>query len=205
MNNKQDILDELKMISPMLFSLKEKEEIISIPENYFNDFADVVLFQTHQEQSGLSKLEKEKIEVPTAYFETFSDNILAKIKSENKNKTAAKVIELPKQKSKIIQLFSRITIAASIIGAVFLVKKIQEPVLATNNYQTEIAALSSDEIFEYMYDKSYEFSAQQIRETVTPILAKAETNYGLDEKSISQYIEENKSIYDVDDATTDIF
>lgn len=205
MNNKQDILDELNLLSPTLFSLKEKEESISIPENYFNDFADVVLFQTKNERSILSKLEKVKIEVPTAYFENFGDTILAKIKTENTNQIEGKIIELPKQRNKIVQLFSRITIAASIIGAVFLVKQVQQPAAPTTDYKAAIESLSSDEIFQYMHNYSYEFSSQQIRETVKPILANAEINYNLDKKTITQYIEENKNIYDVDDATTDIF
>ena len=205
MNNKQDILNELKLLSPTLFTLKENEKSIAIPENYFEELADVVLFQTNNEQSILSKLKNENAEVPTTYFETFSDSLMNKIKNSEENKTNGKVISLPKQKNKIVQIFSRISIAASIIGAIFLVKEIQEPLPPTTNYKAAINSLSTDEIFQYMHNNSTEFSTQQIRETVKPILANAEINYNLDEKTITQYIEENKNIYDVDDATTDIF
>ncbi len=205
MNNKQDILNELKMLSPTLFTLKESERSITIPENYFDYLADDILFQTSNEQSILSQFKKEKKEVPTAYFETFGDKIMDKIKVIEEPKTSGKVILLPKQNNKIVQIFSRLTIAASIIGAIFLVKEIQEPLPATTNYKAAIEGLSTDEIFQYIHNNSYEFSAQQIRETVKPILASTEINYNLDEKTITQYIEENKNIYDVDDATTDIF
>ena len=205
MNNKQDILNELKLLSPTLFTLKENEKSIAIPENYFEELADVVLFQTNNEQSILSKLKNENAEVPTTYFETFGDSLMNKIKNSEENKTNGKVISLPKQKNKIVQIFSRISIAASIIGAIFLVKEIQEPLPPTTNYKAAIEGLSTDEIFQYMHNNSTEFSTQQIRETVKPILANAEINYNLDEKTITQYIEENKNIYDVDDATTDIF
>jgi len=38
MSNKQDILNELKLISPLLLKLKEEEKVFSIPENYFREF-----------------------------------------------------------------------------------------------------------------------------------------------------------------------
>ena len=199
MSNKQDILNELKLISPLLLKLKEEEKVFSIPENYFKELADVVVFETKNETSILSSIKKEKIEVPENYFDTFGDAVLSTIKKEEKT------IALPKQQSKTVSLFKRLAIAASIIGVVFLIKQVQTPTMQENNCADGIACLTQDEIYNYMDVNSHEFEVQDVQETVQPTLEKTETKINIDKKEATQYIETNNNILDADDASTDIF
>ena len=210
MNGKQDILDELKTLSSYLLNLKGNEKCLVVPDDYFEQLADVVLMQTIDENGILSRFKKEKIEVPSGYFETFGDNILSKIKHEErslvgKETEQEKPIALPKQQHKIYQIFSRVAIAASIVGAVFLAKQIQQPVLPTHNCTDGIACLTQDEIYNYINENSHEFDVQQIQETVNPILEKIEKKVDINKKEATQYIETNKIILDAEDASTDIF
>jgi len=202
MNNRQDILNELKTLSPFLCKLKENEKMLAVPENYFEELADVVLFQTTNENSVLAQLKKEKIEVPINYFENFGDNILSKIEIENAGK---KAIELPNKKNKIIHLFSRVAIAASIVGAVFLVKQVQNPALHFSNNENDIASLTQTEIYSYMHANSIDFDVQDVEQTVQKVLTENEINSDIDKQTAAEYIEENINILESDDASTDIF
>lgn len=199
MNNQQDILNELKEISPILFKLKENEKSLSVPKNYFDELADVVVFQVNKENSILSSLKKEKIEVPINYFDTFSDNVLSAIKKEERT------IALPKQQGKVVNLFKRVAIAASIIGVIFLIKQVQTPIAQENNCTDGIACLTQEEIYNYMNANSHEFEVQDVQETVQTTIEKTETKINIDKIEATQYIEDNKIILDADDASTDIF
>ena len=205
MNNKQEILKELKEISPVLFNVKENEKALVIPENYFNEMADVILFHANNESGILNQLKKERPEIPSHYFENFSENILSKIKEEEHQLSQTKTIALPKKQNKIVHLFTRVAMAASIIGAVFLVKQVQQPALPVNDCKDGIACLTQDEIYNYMNANSTDFNLQEIKETVKPVIEKANVNVEIDNKTAVQYIEENKNILETDDASTDIF
>jgi len=199
MNNQQDILNELEAVAPTLFKLKEKEQSLSVPEDYFENLADVIVFQAKDENSILSALKKERIEVPANYFDTFGDNILSAIKKEEKN------IALPKQQGKIVSLFKRVAIAASIVGAVFMVKQIQQPAIVTNDCADGIACLTQEEIYNYMNANSHEFDVQDVQETVQPAIEKTETNVVVENNEVEKYIETNQIILDTEDVSTDIF
>lgn len=205
MNIKQDILNELKSISPLLLELKETEKKISIPKNYFADFADVVVFQAKHETSILSSIDKEKIEIPTGYFENFGDVVLSTIKNEEK------VIALPKQPNKMLSLFKRIAVAASIIGVVFLIKQIESPTSQTvNDCPDGIACLTQEEIYNYMNSNSHEFSVHDVVQTVQTEIENNDENTTItteksDTDDVSKYIEISVDDLNVDDELTDIF
>jgi len=205
MNNRQEILNELEAISTILFKQKENEKSVVIPENYFKELADIIVFQTKNETSILSSINKEKIEVPANYFDTFGDAILSKINHEEKSTSDAKSIALPKQPNKLFQLFSRVAIAASIVGAVFFAKQIVQPKLPVNNCADGIACLTQNEIYNYMNTNSQDFEVQEVQETVQTTLEKTEIKIDIDKKEALQYLEENKIILESDDALTDIF
>jgi hypothetical protein len=199
MNNRQDILNELEAISPILCKLKENEKSLSVPENYFQELVDIVVFQANDESSILSSLKKEKVDVPANYFDAFGDSVLSVIKEEEES------IALPKQQGKILSLFKRVAIAASIVGAVFMIKQIQQPAIVANDCTDGIACLTQDEIYNYMNANSHEFEVQDVQETVQPTIETTETKVDVANKDVEKYIENNQIILDADDASTDIF
>lgn len=201
MNNKQDILNELKTISPFLLSLKEKEKDLVVPAHYFEELADIVLLQTKEESGILSALKKEKPEIPGGYFENLSDTVLSKIKTEEKEK----VKDILQSQHKIFTLFSKIAFAASVIGAIFFIKQAVQPTILKNNCEDGIACLTQDEIYNYMNANSHDFETEDVQETVQPVLDKTETKVDAEKNEVQQYIESNKIILDAEDASTDIF
>jgi ATP-dependent helicase YprA (DUF1998 family) len=200
-NNKQDILNELKTISHLLLSLKEKEKELVIPAHYFEDLSDILLLQTKEESAVLSALKKEKPQVPDSYFENFGDTVLSKIKPEENGKE----IKLPKSQNKIFNLFSKIAFAASIVGAIFFIKQGVQPTINENNCEDGIACLTQDEIYNYMNANSHEFETEDVQETVQSVIEITESKVDAEKKEVEQYIESNKIILDADDASTDIF
>ncbi|MDB5227117.1 MAG: hypothetical protein JWN78_1310 [Bacteroidota bacterium] len=194
---KIEVMEELKGISPVLSEIKLQEVKPIVPQNYFEHLHSTV---------SLLKNKKENIEVPEGYFETFADRLLVRIKEEEKLIGEGKLIPLKREKNNIIRIFSRAAIAASFIGVIiFGVKNYNKTVLPVNDCQDGIACLTQDEIYNYMHSNSHDFSMQQVQETVSPAIDKTETKLNIDNTEATHYIDENKNVLDVDDASTDIF
>lgn len=205
MNNRADILNELKELSPFLLQVKETEKPLSVPANYFEDFSDTTITEIKTKPGFLETLQKEKTAVPPAYFDTFADNIIAKIKAEEALVEKGKIKALPKQQNKVFQLFTRVAFAASVIGAIFFIKHIQNTDLPVNNCADGIACLTQEEIYNYMNANSHEFEIQDVQEAVEPVLENQEIKIEMNEKEIEQYIKENNNIIEAEDASADIF
>jgi len=205
MNNQTDILNELKELSPFLLQVKETEKPLSVPANYFEDFSGTIFAEIKTETGLLATLQKEKTAVPPAYFNTFADNIIAKIKAEEALVEKGKIKALPKQQNKVFLLFTRVAFAASVIGAMFFIKHIQNTELPVNNCADGIACLTQEEIYNYMNANSHEFDVQQIQEVVKPVVDTIETKIDIESKDATRYIEENKLNLEFDDSSTDIF
>lgn len=204
MNSKEEIVNELRGLSPVLLKLREKEILPRVPNGYFESLADMVIFETRNESSLLENMEKNKIEVPNGYFDSFADNILLKIKTEDK-KIGRGTISAP-QKNKVIRLFSRVAIAASFAGIIaFGILHWQKTELTVNDCGDGIACLTQEEIYNYMNTNSYDFDVQQVQETVQPVLEKSEPKIDIDKKDAAHYMEQNKNMMDIEDASTDIF
>lgn len=94
MENKNDILEELKQLSPLLAE-REKLNLFTVPENYFNTVEEGVMekiaaqsVNRELENSSLSKMKKQDaFDVPYGYFERLPEQIL--------NKTSRKKNSLP--------------------------------------------------------------------------------------------------------------
>ncbi len=204
MQNRNDILDELKAISPTLFQIKEKEILPKVPSNYFADLTEKIIAQTHQKNDFLSTIPKDKIEVPANYFNSFADNIIDKIKTEEQTNTKEKTISIQQPKTTIVKLFSRIAVAASVVGVLFFgIKNYNQSNTLTNNCEDGIACLTQDEIYNYMNDNSEQFELQQVQDAVAPMIENAEIK--IEKHEAEKYIEQNKSDLSFEDASTDIF
>lgn len=215
MDNKNDILNELKALSPLLANLKEQTPLVQVPASYFEQFQESVM-ATISEQSGvLSSLKKSNPDVPEGYFSTFSEQIVAKIKQENETIAEGKLVALPRKSNRIISIFKVAVLAASIVGVLVLIKKIQTPILmpAQINIEESMASLTRDEIYQYMNANSNEFGMEQIKKAVLPAIEAQsaittetpETPVSITENDIDTYLEEHSNIIEIDDSTTDIF
>ncbi|MCB0507819.1 MAG: hypothetical protein R2739_03595 [Chitinophagales bacterium] len=227
MNNKNDILNELKTISPLLYSIKENEKSLLVPENYFEQLADNALAEIQIESGLLASLKKEKIEIPENYFDTFSDSIIDKIKNQEQEIEQGKLVALPKKRNKIFVLFNTVAVAASIVGAIIMIRhlQIQEPTIVAPQIDVKaaIASLTQDEIYQYMYANSNEFGLEQIKTAVSSsfqnenesVEKAAEATSTIDtskssipeitNEDIDNYLKENTNLIITDDLSTDIF
>ncbi|MEZ5053655.1 MAG: hypothetical protein R2807_02625 [Chitinophagales bacterium] len=208
-------MNELKALSPLLANLKEQTPLVQVPASYFEQFQESVM-ATISEQSGvLSSLKKSNPDVPEGYFSTFSEQIVAKIKQENETIAEGKLVALPRKSNRIISIFKVAVLAASIVGVLVLIKKIQTPILmpAQINIEESMASLTRDEIYQYMNANSNEFGMEQIKKAVLPAIEAQsaittetpETPVSITENDIDTYLEEHSNIIEIDDSTTDIF
>lgn len=206
MNHRNDILIELKEISPTLLNLKENEKPLVIPADYFEQLVNSCLAETETESSFLSSIKKEKTEVPINYFDTFGDSIFTKIKEQEKTIKQGKIIEFPKQSVKIYRIFKRVTIAASVVAVVFFMKQVQQPNLPINDCTDGIACLTQEEIYNYLNVNSHEFGTEQIKKAVQDNIETTETSsISVNDEELNTYLENNTLLLDSEDAYTDIF
>lgn len=83
MENKNNILNELKTISPLLAGI-EKTNVFSIPEEYFKKL-DTYIIEIAKENNFLQHIHINKQpvnDIPPGYFTNLSENILNKIKNQ---------------------------------------------------------------------------------------------------------------------------
>jgi hypothetical protein len=87
MENRNNILNELKEISPVLAGI-DRVNVYNVPAGYFEGFAQNMLPLVKDEQSSLlSSINKQAGSVPAGYFDTLADNILGKIKAQESAET----------------------------------------------------------------------------------------------------------------------
>lgn len=84
MNNSNNILNELKEISPLLAEM-EKINVFTVPEAYFDMLGENILMNVKEEEGSLlsSITSQPSLHIPTGYFESLADNILNKIKAQD--------------------------------------------------------------------------------------------------------------------------
>lgn len=82
MENRNDILNELREISPVLAGINNIN-VYSVPAGYFDGFAQNILPLVKDEQSSLlSSINKQAGSIPAGYFDTLAESILSKIKAQ---------------------------------------------------------------------------------------------------------------------------
>ncbi|NOT92666.1 hypothetical protein [Ferruginibacter sp.] len=93
MNNSNNILNELKELSPLL-AVIEKINVFTVPEGYFEMLEEQILMNVKEETGGfLSTIANQSFrQVPQGYFESLADNILNKIKAQDDAVTELKVL-----------------------------------------------------------------------------------------------------------------
>lgn len=82
MNNGNNILNELREISPLLAGM-EKVNVFTVPAGYFEGLADTMQLLVKEENSTvLTGINKQSQDVPAGYFDSLADTILNKIKAQ---------------------------------------------------------------------------------------------------------------------------
>ncbi len=155
MENKNDILEELKQLSPLLAE-REKLNLFSVPEYYFNAVEEGVMekiaaqsVNRELENSSLSKMKKQDaFDVPYGYFERLPEQIL--------NKTSRKKNSLPGILKSLsfgdgfrmrLAFASAPALAVIILSIIFLSQP--SAVIETNS---NVAQVSTEEISRYLSD-----------------------------------------------------
>jgi hypothetical protein len=92
MENRTDILNELKALSPTIAAI-EKVNVFTVPEGYF-DYLHVDILMGIETEHGLvsnTSPVASATEMPTGYFDTLADSILAKIKAQDAADAATEI------------------------------------------------------------------------------------------------------------------
>ncbi len=197
MSEKQNILDELKELSPVLYQLKqENHNPFKVPEDYF-ELLKMDLFASIE--LGFSdELGKNSFSVPENYFDNLSGNIMAAIEEEEVQSEAKKpgrVIQLNEsrrtEKTTPLKWFSiAAAVAAIALLMVFLVR-VQEPQIM------DVPIASKQDALEYIEDNYSEFESEDLYALVDL----NDENISLDlsddlEEELEQYLDENIDDFD---------
>ncbi len=82
METRNDILNELREVSPVLAAMS-KTNVFTVPAGYFDSITDAMLLLVNEEQNSvLAGIQKQNTHVPEGYFDSLADNILNKIKAQ---------------------------------------------------------------------------------------------------------------------------
>jgi hypothetical protein len=81
-----DILIELKTLSPLLAGL-QKKNVFSVPDGYFDTLKDTILICLNEQEILIPVLKTE--DIPTSYFDNLSSAILNKIKVQQQENVAS--------------------------------------------------------------------------------------------------------------------
>jgi len=86
MENRSDILDELRNLSQVLSGM-EKTNVFTVPEGYFEALAGDVLASIHEENGlAFNTLPSESLHsVPDGYFDNLAEKILSRVNLEEKD------------------------------------------------------------------------------------------------------------------------
>lgn len=87
MENRNDILNELNELSPLLAGIS-REPLFTVPDGYFDQLPFEILSAVHSGNSLNSA------SVPEGYFETLADNIMARIRAGEKDDPVKEISEL---------------------------------------------------------------------------------------------------------------
>lgn len=95
MENRLTILDELRLLSPLLAGL-DKLPVFWVPEGYFDKLPVLIIDKVQESSSGiLSGIPKQTAnQVPDGYFYNLSNTILSRIKAEQEENATQELREL---------------------------------------------------------------------------------------------------------------
>jgi hypothetical protein len=153
---KEEIIEELNELSPLLAHSKAEYRYNDIPEKYFNHLQEIVLSEIKLSTELSTK--KHYDDLPKAYFDRLADTVFHKINRE--------------KKSRIISIYRNIkwvAIAASLIGIILFINQVdfmsneQKGLAKSESYQELLNELSEDDIDALLKEFSTEEDFQYIK------------------------------------------
>lgn len=195
MNDKQNILDELKEISPVLYEMKQQNHhSFGVPDNYFSELKENVFAAI---EIGLSEeIGKDTFAVPPNYFNNLSGNIMAAIDAEEEAvELGGKVIELQSSRNRTRtanrRWFSMAAAVAAVVLVMFNLSKVQI------GPATENTEISQADALEYIEDNFSDFESNELYSLVSAndedLSIELSEDFG---KELENYIENNIDDWD---------
>lgn len=198
MKQQQDILEELKELSNVLYAIKKNQQQPIVPSAYFEQIQQDTLEKIQDTNLAfLAKIDKTITDIPPNYFDTLENNLLKKI-TVQETSVATHIIPWQKNVSYAI---------AAMLTGVFILVGYQWMNTASNQVcEDGLACLTQEEIQEYVSKNMDEFSAHEVGTIfdVTSITIPEETaileevvtqestsKVEINEQVIDTYIEEN--------------
>jgi hypothetical protein len=153
---KEEIIEELNELSPLLAHSKVQYMYNDLPEKYFNHLQEIVLSEIKLSTELGTK--KHYDDLPKAYFDSLADTVFHKINKE--------------KKSRVLSIYKNIkwvAIAASFIGVFLFINKVdfmsndQKGLVKSDSYQEILNELSEDDIDVLLKEFSTEEDFQYIK------------------------------------------
>ncbi len=153
MENRNDILNELKQLSPLLAERK-KENLFIVPENYFSTVEENVMEKIQAESvshelknSGLAAFKKQEMfEVPYGYFERLPNEILQKTSRKKSLTILESVSEYFQYSFRLTHLLAATPMLAVMILAIVVITKPVDEIETIS----PLAQISNEEISSYL-------------------------------------------------------
>lgn len=176
MENRNDILKELKEIAPALAKI-EKKSFDEVPAHFFSSFPETMMKKVREQElfeiaPTLSQREKvNALDVPADYFNAFPQQMLKKVSSTSKvtsskpnwmealNTVLEKVADIF-FKPKYVYAFAG-TVSILIVGVMMFIKVEQ-----CNDLECKMASLTDAEINAYLESSGDEYSAEVFEVTL---------------------------------------
>jgi hypothetical protein len=165
MENRNDLLNELKNISPLLAERK-KENLFSVPENYFSTVEVNVMEKIYAESvsselqnSSLKNIAKQNaFDVPYGYFERLPNELLQKTSRRKSLNVFESVTEWFAYSFRPVYFFAAAPVVAVLILAVMILFKPTEVI----EINSPMAQVSNDEIRSYLSENISSFDESLI-------------------------------------------
>ncbi len=153
MENRNEILNELKQLSPLLAERK-KENLFIVPENYFSGVEEKVMGKIYAESvsaelrnSGLKEFKKQEVfDVPYGYFERLPNEILQKTSRKKSLSVLESVNEYFQYSFRLSHLFAATPMLAVMILAIVVLTKPADVI----DTSSPVAQVSNEEITNYL-------------------------------------------------------
>ncbi|MEI7803434.1 MAG: hypothetical protein WCI97_12345 [Bacteroidota bacterium] len=153
MENRNDILNELKQLSPLLAERK-KENLFTVPANYFSSMEENVMGKIYAESvsaelknSGLKEFKKQEVfDVPYGYFERLPNQILQKTSRKPSVTVWEGVLEYFQYSFRAAHLLAVTPVMAVLILTVVVLNRPADVIETTS----PVAQVSNEEISNYL-------------------------------------------------------
>ena len=206
----QTAADELRALSPMLYSI-QGENVFEVPYNYFSNLPAVTLNKINNatvidELKILSPVlygiqNKNVFEVPQGYFETLADEIKGKVQPQE-----AKVITMPKRNNSFLKYAAAAVFMGIITFGVFKFTnntttkpievatvdpsvKLGQDIVKQKTFDKELASMTNADIINYLKENGESLDIAAVTNNIDEKDLPSQDDYLLDEKALDNFLD----------------